>query len=217
MGWTVRIQATLFLLIFTRQGKRTLWDIHPTSCWVTLSFCVLRTLFMEAWFLLLIMTRCWNSYIPSTEIQVFLLLKLIHFCWTWCSVIFYSQTWVSLQWCWSSRVEAGSCFSMASWRRAERRHRKHWSWIKIKWMRIDQIKIWGISQRYWAHWKLSVRRSSRNKCSNTCFNQGQGTFILYFPELCFLTAQVWWVYSYNCSTVVLVPVRNLPFLNHVLS
>ena len=48
--------------------------------------------------------------------------------------------------------------------------------------------------------------------------QGKGTVMLYFPELRFPTARVWWIYlidKYNCSNVVLV--RNLPFPNHALS
>jgi len=31
MGWTARVWAILFLLILTRLGKRTRFDIHPTS------------------------------------------------------------------------------------------------------------------------------------------------------------------------------------------
>ena len=41
--------------------------------------------------------------------------------------------------------------------------------------------MWGISQRYWAHWELRVRTRSRNKRPNTCFNQGKGTVMLYIP------------------------------------
>jgi len=64
-----------------------------------------------------------------------------------------------------------------------------WGWTEWR-----SPVMWGISQRYWAHWELRVRRRSRNRHSNTCFNQGKGTVMLYFPKLHFLMAQVWWIY-----------------------
>jgi len=86
-----------------------------------------------------------------------------------------------------------------------------WGWTEWR-----SPVMWVISQMCWAHWELRVRRRIRNKRPDTSFNQGKGTVMLYFPELRFPTARIWWIYlidKYNCSTVVLVPVRNLPFPN----